>query len=81
MIGRILFFFFVCLPVMVIGIPVQALFAYRGWKGWHFLPRMFHKLACMFLGLRVEVIGKPSSGMPGVMTRSSTGLPYLDSPI
>lgn len=67
MIGRVLFFVFVCVPVLIVGIPIQALFAYRGWKGWHTLPRYFHKFACMFLGLRVEVIGTPSTSRPTLL--------------
>ena len=58
MIFRIVFFLFVFIPFMLVVIPAQALVLLLRLPGWNVLPRFFHKVGCIFLGLRVTVIGK-----------------------
>lgn len=62
MIFRIVFFLFVFLPFMLVVIPLQALILLLKLPFWNVLPRLFHRLGCVFLGLRVRVIGEPSHG-------------------
>jgi len=62
MIFRVLFFVFVFVPVMIVIIPAQALINALGLPFWHVLPRLFHRIGCIFLGLRVTVIGQPATG-------------------
>lgn len=62
MIFRVPFFLFVLLPVMIVIIPVQAVINALKLPCWGVLPRFFHRLGCIFLGLRVTVIGKPETG-------------------
>src|SRR5690606_25510757 len=62
MIFRVLFFVVVLLPLLVIIIPLQALINALGLPFWMVLPRLFHRLGCIFLGLRVTVIGRPATG-------------------
>ena len=67
MIFRIVFFLFVFIPFMLIVIPAQALVLLLRLPGWNVLPRLFHRIGCIFLGLRVTVIGKPSTGRPTLL--------------
>ena len=60
MIFRVLFFVFVFVPVMIVIIPLQALVNALKLPFWNVLPRFFHRLGCVFLGLRVKVIGHPA---------------------
>ncbi|WP_297111075.1 lysophospholipid acyltransferase family protein [uncultured Devosia sp.] len=62
MIFRIVFFLFVFVPFMLVVIPLQALILLLKLPFWNVLPRLFHRLGCVFLGLRVRVIGEPSHG-------------------
>ncbi|MBU1306684.1 MAG: 1-acyl-sn-glycerol-3-phosphate acyltransferase [Alphaproteobacteria bacterium] len=62
MIFRVLFFIFVLVPVMVIIIPLQALINALRLPIWQALPRLFHRVGCIFLNLRVTVIGQPATG-------------------
>lgn len=62
MIFRVLFFVFVYIPVLVVVIPGQALINALKLPFWTVLPRLFHRVGCIFLGLRVTVIGKPETG-------------------
>ncbi len=62
MIFRIVFFLFVLVPFMLVVIPLQALILWLKLPFWNVLPRLFHRLGCVFLGLRVNVIGSPSHG-------------------
>ncbi|WP_137150226.1 lysophospholipid acyltransferase family protein [Devosia sp. FKR38] len=62
MIFRVLFFIFVLLPVMVVIIPLQALINALHLPFWQALPRLFHRMGCIFLGLKVTVIGQPATG-------------------
>lgn len=67
MIFRTLFFIFVFVPFMLVVIPLQALILVLRLPCWGFLPRLFHKVGCFFLGLRVTVIGTPSTGRPTLL--------------
>ena len=62
MIFRALFFLFVLLPLLVIIIPLQALVLALRLPFWNLLPRLFHRVGCTFLGLRVSVLGQPATG-------------------
>jgi 1-acyl-sn-glycerol-3-phosphate acyltransferase len=65
---RALFFVFVFVPVLCVFIPVQFVITRLGLPYWNALPRAFHRLGCVFLGLKVTVIGKPESGRPTLVT-------------
>jgi 1-acyl-sn-glycerol-3-phosphate acyltransferase len=67
MIFRTLFFLFVLLPLLLIVIPLQALILALRLPFWTMLPRLFHRMGCVFLGLRVKIIGQPSMGRPTLM--------------
>ncbi len=67
MIFRTLFFLFVFLPVLIVIIPSQGLIVRFNLPFWTVLPRLFHRLACIFLGLRVRVIGQPATGRPTLL--------------
>lgn len=67
MIFRIVFFLFVFVPFMLVVIPLQALILLLKLPFWNVLPRLFHRLGCTFLGLRVNVIGAPSHGRPTLL--------------
>ncbi len=67
MIFRIVFFLFVFVPFMLVVIPLQALILWLKLPFWNVLPRLFHRLGCIFLGLRVNVIGAPSHGRPTLL--------------
>ena len=67
MIFRVLFFMFVFIPVMIVIIPAQALINALRLPGWTVLPRLFHRVGCIFLGLRVTVIGQPATGRPTLL--------------
>lgn len=62
MIFRVLFFILVYVPFMIVAIPGQALITALNLPCWPVLPRLFHRLGCIFLGLRVRVIGQPQTG-------------------
>jgi 1-acyl-sn-glycerol-3-phosphate acyltransferase len=68
MILRILFFIFVFIPVLIVIIPAQFVITRLGLSGWNVLPKFFHRVGCVFLGLRVTVIGKPATGRPTLLT-------------
>jgi 1-acyl-sn-glycerol-3-phosphate acyltransferase len=65
-IARSLFFVFVYVPLMLVGIPSQFVITRLG-LDWNFIPRLFHALGCKFLGIEVRVIGKPSTGRPTLL--------------
>lgn len=67
MIARSLFFIFVHIPFMIMVVPVQFVITRLNLPGWNTLPRLFHRLSCTFLGLRVHVIGKPATGRPTLL--------------
>ncbi|HQZ13188.1 MAG TPA: lysophospholipid acyltransferase family protein [Devosia sp.] len=64
MIFRVLFLIFVFLPWHIIFVPVQFVITRLRLPGWHAIPRWFHRLGTIFLGLRVTVMGNPSHGRP-----------------
>ncbi|MET0440221.1 MAG: lysophospholipid acyltransferase family protein [Devosia sp.] len=67
MIRRSLFFIFIFLPVLIVIIPLQALIIALKLPFWPIVPRIFHKVGCAFLGLRVTVIGAPATGRPTLL--------------
>ncbi len=67
MIFRIAFFLFVFVPFMLVVIPLQALILLLRLPFWQVLPRAFHRVGCAFLGLRVKVVGQPSTGRPTLL--------------
>lgn len=64
MIFRVLFFIFVLVPVLIVIIPAQFVVNLLNLPFWNVLPRFFHKVGCVFLGLRVNLIGTPAHGRP-----------------
>ena len=62
MIRRLLFFAIVVLPFLIVAIPLQWLIVLLRLPGWNILPRIFHRLAARFLGLKVRLIGEPETG-------------------
>lgn len=72
MIFRVLFFIFVFVPFLIVVIPLQALVLALKLPFWNTLPRLFHKVGCLFLGLRVTVIGAPAEGRPTLLTANHT---------
>jgi len=67
MLFRSLFFIFVLVPFLIVVIPLQALIVALRLPFWPILPRLFHKLGCKFLGLRVTLLGEPSTGRPTLL--------------
>lgn len=67
MIFRVLFFLLVYVPFLIVVIPLQWLVLKLRLPVWTVLPRAFHRLGCLFLGLRVSVIGTPSTGRPTLL--------------
>lgn len=67
MIRRSLFFIFIFLPALIVIIPLQALIVALKLPIWPIIPRIFHKIGCAFLGLRVTVIGAPATGRPTLL--------------
>jgi len=68
MIFRVLFFIFVMIPFLIVIIPTQFVITRLNLPGWHVIPRAFHRLACIFLGLRVRLIGTPNEGKATLVT-------------
>lgn len=64
MIFRVLFFVFILVPFLLIGIPIQFVWSRLGAPGWNIIPRYFHRLGATFLGLRITVVGRPVAGRP-----------------
>ena len=67
MIFRLLFFIFIFLPLLLIIIPLQALIILLRLPFWNVLPRLFHRVGCFFLGLRVSLVGRPATGRPTLL--------------
>jgi len=65
---RVLFFIFVYIPFMLIGIPIQFVITRLGLPGVNLLPRLFHRCGCLFLGMKVTLIGTPAHGRPTLLT-------------
>ena len=68
MIFRVLFFVFVFTPFMLVGIPAQFVWSRLRLPRWNLLPRIFHRLGAIFLGLRITVLGRPVSDQPTLIT-------------
>ena len=66
MIFRTLFFVFIFIPMMLVGIPVQFVITSLG-GFWNLPTMLFHKCGCIFTGLRVHVIGQPLHGQPTLL--------------
>jgi 1-acyl-sn-glycerol-3-phosphate acyltransferase len=64
MIFRVFFFIFVFVPWLIVFVPLQFVWSQLRLPGWHVIPRWFHTLGTIFLGLKVTVMGKPSHGRP-----------------
>lgn len=64
MLSRSLFFICIMVPLIIIGAPLQMIIVGLNLPCWHFLPRLFHKMACVFMGLKVTVIGTPVRNKP-----------------
>ena len=66
MIFRTLFFIFVFIPMMLVGIPTQFVITRLGMFS-PFMTMLFHKCGCVFCGLRVHVIGEPLHNRPTLL--------------
>lgn len=67
MILRSAFFLLVLLPYIVVALPFQFVVTRLNLPFWNALPRLFHRLSCIFLGLRVTVVGRPETGRPTLL--------------
>jgi lyso-ornithine lipid O-acyltransferase len=63
---RTLFFIFVFIPLLIVGIPVQFVITRLGLFN-AFLTMLFHRVGCIFLGLRVRTIGHPLDNHPTLL--------------
>jgi 1-acyl-sn-glycerol-3-phosphate acyltransferase len=63
---RSLFFLLIYLPLMIVGIPCQFVISRLGLE-WNAIPRLFHRLGCIFLGMKVTVVGRPATGRPTLL--------------
>ncbi|KKB13388.1 hypothetical protein VE25_02465 [Devosia geojensis] len=52
---------------MLVVIPSQAVIVALRLPFWQVLPRAFHRVGCIFLGLKVTVIGQPATGRPTLL--------------
>jgi 1-acyl-sn-glycerol-3-phosphate acyltransferase len=66
MIFRTLFFVFIFLPALLILIPIQFVITRLG-LFWNVPTMLFHKLGCIFLGIRVKTIGEPLHNRPTLL--------------
>jgi len=64
MILRSLYFLCILVPYMILAVPLQFAITRLNLPFWNLLPRLFHKLATVFLGLRITVLGRPQTGQP-----------------
>lgn len=60
-------------------VPVQALILLLLPRLWWLLPRVYHRLCCRIMGLRVRVVGTPSRARPTLFV--SNHVSYLDIPV
>lgn len=63
MVLRSLFFIFCYLPFMLVFVPIQFVISRSPWFN-NQIPRWFHWFGCTFLGMKVRVIGTPSTDRP-----------------
>ena len=66
MIFRTLFFVIIYIPVMIVLIPIQFVITRLG-LFWNGPTLLFHRLGCIFLGLRVHTVGEPLHGKPTLL--------------
>lgn len=66
MIFRTLFFIFIFVPALIVLVPIQFIITRLGFF-WNVPTMLFHKLGCIFLGLRVKTIGEPLHGRPSLL--------------
>lgn len=59
--------------------PVQALILLLLPRAWWLLPRIYHRLCCRIMGLRVRVVGTPSRAQPTLFVSNHAS--YLDIPV
>lgn len=59
--------------------PVQALILLLLPRLWWALPRLYHRMCCRILGLRVRVVGRPSATRPTLFV--SNHATYFDIPV
>lgn len=76
MIARSLFFIFVLAPYLIVGLPAQFVITRLNLPVWPVLPRALHRLGCVFLGLRVEVLGTPVAKQPTLLV--SNHISWMD---
>src|SRR3569833_3875967 len=76
MIFRTLFFIFIFVPFMLIGIPVQFVITRLGLFS-PFLTMLFHRIGCIFCGLRVKVIGEPLHNRPPLLLSNHISWPDI----
>jgi 1-acyl-sn-glycerol-3-phosphate acyltransferase len=66
MIFRTLFFVFVFVPLLLVLIPIQFVITRLGFY-WNVPTMLFHKVGCIFLGIRVRTIGEPLHNRPTLL--------------
>ena len=66
MIFRTLFFIFVMVPLLIVFVPVQFVITRLG-GFWNLPTMLFHKVGCVFLGIRVRTIGEPLHNRPALL--------------
>ncbi len=59
--------------------PVQALILLLLPRLWWALPRLYHRMCCRIMGLRVRVVGQPSAARPTLFV--SNHVTYFDIPV
>jgi len=60
-------------------IPVQALILLLLPRLWWALPKLYHRMCCRIMGLRVRVVGQPSAARPTLFV--SNHVTYFDIPV
>jgi 1-acyl-sn-glycerol-3-phosphate acyltransferase len=64
MIFRTLFFIFILAPFIVLAVTTQSIWLLLRLPRWNTVPRWFHKVSTVFLGMRVNLLGEPVAGRP-----------------
>lgn len=67
MLARTLFFVIVIVPFSLIAMPLQFIISRLNLPFWNVLPRIFHRLAARFIGLKITVFGHPDHGHPTLL--------------
>ena len=63
----------------VVLVPVQVLILLLLPRLWWALPRLYHRMCCRIMGLRVRVVGQPSTARPTLFV--SNHVTYFDIPV